>query len=335
MSAAGLSRRGVLLGAVAVCGCGAAHRAWGAEPSAEAAGLTAAPAVALSPAEEERHGVFLLLAMALLCDAWGVDRAEAARLAAYAEAAPGRRFAGYLGHNIGALLVDEHGAIKCFALNRSVALNSTLAHAEARAVGAAIEQANAQRAKPATPDWSFGALLRGDRLYGTLEPCAQCTGIIDLANLGAVIYAQDDPGQREIVNVVYNLHRRPGEPGAPLPIRATFLPFWDRLAAAYRQFVAAASPGSRTGLTSFLQTVEAYRIYETAARAFDTLRTAHPENSDTLREARAFRTRWADALRDDPLGLVPAPPASELCRGAANDVVRPAGPLGLPVCAAK
>ena len=145
---------------------------------------------------------------------------------------PRRRFPDYLGHNIGALLVDRHDRITCFALNRSVALNSTLAHAEARAVGAAIEHANASRPKTAAPDWTFGALLRGDRLYGTLEPCAQCTGIMDLAILGAVIYAQDNPGQRNIAKIVYNLHSRPGDPGAPLPIRANFLPFWDMLAAA-------------------------------------------------------------------------------------------------------
>ncbi len=332
MSGPRLSRRDALLGVVSLCGCGAALRARSAEAPSDLTDLTAAPAVALAPAEEERHSILLLLAMALLFDAWGVDRASPAQLAAYAEAAPGRRFPDYLGHNIGALLVDKNNNITCFALNRSVALNSTLAHAEARAVGAAIEQANGSRPKTATPAWTFGALLRGDRLYGTLEPCAQCAGIMDLANLGGVVYAQDDPGQRNIANVVYNLHSRPGDPGAPLPIRATFLPFWDMLAAAYRHFVGGAPPGSRTGLTSFLQTVEAYRIYAMAASAFEALQAAHPENDMVLREARAFRARWADTLRNNPLGLAPFRPAADRCRSDGPQVVRPKGPLGIPGC---
>ena len=329
------SRRAALLAAISACGCAGALRAQAASDGAD---LSAAPALMLTPAEEERHGILLLLAMALLFDAWGVNRSSPTQLAAYANIAPGRRFPDYFGHNIGALLVDRNGGIICFALNRSVALNSTLAHAEARAVGAAIGFANGNRPKTATPAWSFGSLLQGDYLYGTLEPCAQCAGIMDLANLGGVVYAEDDPGQRGIVNVLYNLHDRTGQAGAPLPIRAAFLPLWEKLAASYRQFANTAPPGSRTGLTSFLQTVEAYRVYAMAARAFEALRAAHPENADILSEARAFRARWADRLRDDPLGIIPVPPASGPCPPDTTTnpraVTRPAGPLGMPVCGA-
>jgi tRNA(Arg) A34 adenosine deaminase TadA len=227
--------------------------------------------------------------------------------------------------------VDPQGAIVCFALNRNVVLNSTMAHAEARAVGAAIVRANDKTPQNATPSWTFGALLRGDTLYDTLEPCAQCAGIMDLANIGTVVYAQDDPETRGIANVLYNLQSRPGEPGASLPIRANFLPVWDALEAAYRRFLDTAPLGGRTGLTSFLQTVEAYRLYTTAAHAFDTLQATHPENAPLLREARVFRARWADRLRDDPLGIVRVPLVAARCPDGGNAAL-PGSPLGVPVC---
>jgi tRNA(Arg) A34 adenosine deaminase TadA len=245
------------------------------------------------------HGIFLLLAMALVFDGWGVDQRQPEQVAAYAAVEPGRRFPDYLGHNIGALLVDRDSDIICFALNRSVELNSTLEHAELRSVRAAIQKANASRAPNDPPSWSFGSLLQADRLYATLEPCSQCAGVLELARFGSVIYAQDDPGQHHIANVLYNLHQ---QPGAPLPIRALFVPFWDELVTAYRKFVAAAPQGGRTGLTFFLQTVEAYRIYRKAATYFATTQEKHPANARLLHNARMFRTRWQESVQK---GIVP------------------------------
>jgi len=49
----------------------------------------------LSPGEAERHTIFLLLAMALVYDGWGVDRARPDLVAAYATAEPQRRFPDY------------------------------------------------------------------------------------------------------------------------------------------------------------------------------------------------------------------------------------------------
>lgn len=268
-----------------------------------------APPLALTPVQEEQQNIFLLLTMALLFDAWGIDRKSTTQITAYAAVAPDRHFADYMGHNIGALLVDRDANIICFALNRSVQFNSTLAHAEARAVQAAIAFANNRQPPSTTPSWTFSTLLQGDRLYGTLEPCAQCAGIMDLANIDRVVYAQDDPVQRRIANVLYNLHNEAGQPSAPLPVRAVFLPFWDMLAERYQQFVNSAEPGSRTGLTSFLQTVAAYRIYEFAAHAFETLEIKHAANSTILHNTRAFRSQWKYKIRDDLNGIVPTGPS--------------------------
>jgi hypothetical protein len=126
---------------------------------------------------------------------------------------------------------------------------------------------------------------------------------MDLANIGCVVYGQDDPAQHHVANILFNLRRQPGSGGGVLPIRATFLPMWDRLATACRAFVAAVPAGGRTGLTSFLETVAAYEIYRDAAAALAAFQPATPANATTLRAARDFRARWRGSVR---LGLVPA-----------------------------
>ena len=231
------------------------------------------------------------------------DQKRPDQLAAYAAVEPKRSFGDYLGHNIGAVLVNGDSRVVCFALNRSIELNSTLEHAEARCVRAAFAIANAGLVPGAAPPWTFGSLLRTDRLYTTLEPCAQCSGILDLAGVQEVVFVQDDPAQHHIVDILYNLPRERGELARPLPIAANFLPIWKDLAAAYRRFIATTPTGKRTGMTSFLQTVDAYLVYRAAAARFAEMRVQHPLNDRLLQDARAFRAEWGVKLRS---GLVPS-----------------------------
>lgn len=295
MSRLGLTRRGVMLGGA----CLFDHSAVAQTASIpDCPDIAAAPHLNLSAQEQERHEIYLRLAMAMVFDGWGVDRNRKDLVAAYAAAEPGRKFGAYAGHNVGALLVGAQDQIICFALNRNVELNSTLEHAEARAIRSAIHIANAERFQTGGPAWSFGNLLRGDRLYATLEPCAQCAGIMDLANIGTVVFGQSDPAQNGIVNVLYNLNHSSSRQtsveagGAPLPVPAAFGDIWGELEAAYRSFVATAQTGSRTGVTSFLETVAAYRIYREAAAAFSSMQVRDEANAAALRTAQAFRAQW-------------------------------------------
>src|SRR5271156_1009234 len=92
----------------------------------------------------------------------------------------GRRFPDRGGYNIGALLVTPRAEIVCFALNRSIALDSTMAHAEARAVCTAIKLKNIERDRSNHDSMDYSDLLRGWIAYTTLEPCSQCSGIMEL-----------------------------------------------------------------------------------------------------------------------------------------------------------
>lgn len=294
MAAESLSRRSAL--ACAACAICFPRARADSEQAWQCNDVTAAPVVELTGVEAERHAIFMLLAMAMTFDAWGVDKSRPEFVAAYASIDPGRRFADYLGHNIGALLVDRDANIVNFALNRSVQLNSTLEHAEARSVRAAIAAANARRKPAASPSWAYGSLLKYSRLYATLAPCQQCAGILDIAGVETIVYAQDDPGQDEIVNVLYNLAQGSGSSPAPTPIQATFLPFWKQLGEAYVRFVNAAPKGVSTGLTFFLQSTDSYRVYRDAATWFANMEVRHDDNSPALDRARLFRTAWAGRL---------------------------------------
>jgi tRNA(Arg) A34 adenosine deaminase TadA len=265
--------------------------------------VAAPPPVDLTARESEQHSIYLLLAMALVFDGWCVNKTRPEQVQAYAAGAPDRIFAAYLGHNVGALVVDPREGILAFALNRNVELRSTLEHAEARAIRHAINRRN--KAGIGGDDlWSFTGLLKGVRIYATLEPCSQCAGIAELANLEAVVYAQDDPFQCGVANVLYNLHLhlRSGAAASPLPIRATFFPLWNELAAAYADFVASKPSHGRTGLTSFLETFQAYAIYREAAERLDRVVVKDPENAIVLEHAQAFRRDRASQLQR---GLTP------------------------------
>ncbi len=94
---------------------------------------------------------------------------EAARRAADAGEAP-----------IGAVIVDDSGAILAEAGNAPVMRCDPTAHAEILALRAAGEKTGNYR-------------LTGATLYVTLEPCAMCAGAISHARIARLVIAAEDP----------------------------------------------------------------------------------------------------------------------------------------------
>lgn len=81
---------------------------------------------------------------------------------------------------VGAVLVDENGAILAQSGNRTEELADPTAHAEILV----IRMASALRRSPR---------LTGCDLYVTLEPCAMCVAAISFARLRRVIFGAYDP----------------------------------------------------------------------------------------------------------------------------------------------
>jgi hypothetical protein len=132
---------------------------------------------------------------------------------------------------------------------------------------------------------------------------------MDLANVAAVVYAQEDPGQGHIGNVLYNMHRDEGKYGAPVPIRADFLPVFGTIQEAYRRFTGSiegkddAAKRTRPGVSGFLHSIEGAKAYRTAARLFDELEPKYLPNKRLLDSAKAFREAFnRTGFRDATLG---------------------------------
>lgn len=82
---------------------------------------------------------------------------------------------------IGAVIVDDTGAVIAEGANAPVATHDPTAHAEIVALRAAAQKLGNYRLKPNLT------------LFVTLEPCAMCAGAISHARIARVVYGAGDP----------------------------------------------------------------------------------------------------------------------------------------------
>jgi len=81
---------------------------------------------------------------------------------------------------VGAVIIDEAGAILARARNRREADHDPTAHAEILAIRQAARTLGSWR-------------LTGLTLVVTLEPCTMCAGAVTAARLGRLVYGAEDP----------------------------------------------------------------------------------------------------------------------------------------------
>jgi tRNA(adenine34) deaminase len=81
---------------------------------------------------------------------------------------------------VGAVVLDQAGAVIARGRNRREATGDPTAHAEVEAIRAAARVVGGWR-------------LDGCTLVVTLEPCTMCAGAITLARLARLVYGADDP----------------------------------------------------------------------------------------------------------------------------------------------
>lgn len=218
----------------------------------------------------------------------------------------------YLGHNIAAIAVDARGRVVDFDFNHNQIFNSSVEHAESRLLrrlfslsliseswgpaGAAATPP--ERSPSGSPRQAFllavsapptaaeklprrtgySKLLTDVTIYTSLESCAQCSGIMTLADVREVVYLQPDQGQYLIGNIMFRATTTPdGGSRAPEPVAAAGFdfPFYDRLVAAHGEFAKRVrnepffrdASGRRTdgSVTSFLCTDLALDVVQAAA----------------------------------------------------------------------
>ena len=305
-----------------------------------------------SPPELERHRIYANLVLALLHGYFNSNKKGETGEYPWS---PQQRIAGtgtqslyqggrYLGHNICCIAVDGDGEIVDFDFNHNTIFNSSVEHAEARLIkrlfsladihqdwDSAVGMDNRWNLSPQSAtaplrgetDADYGRSLANVTIYTSLESCAQCSGIMALANVKQVVFLQPDPSQYMIGRIMYRLSRPVGQEGgsgAPRPISGSELGMTvtDGLADDYAEFrrkVGKAPgqtafykpPGSEydpaawsasASITSFLCTDLAFARFQSGRAALDAMTLTHggyrPEglnilsNAEVLRQARQF-----------------------------------------------
>jgi tRNA(Arg) A34 adenosine deaminase TadA len=207
---------------------------------------------------KERHQIYCYLLMKLIVRFWNGNKRGP--VGAYpwrakqidpAAQPPNQRYRGdmaenpdrtrinwdrYLGHNIACVAVDGNGEIIDFDFNHNDFFRSTAEHAESRMVRRLFSLADifdSWRTGQPPQGRSRAASLNDVTLYTSLESCAQCSGVMSLAQVKQIIYLQNDFTAYKIGNIMFNLANAlpTGQAGAPIPIAGSDigLTHFDRL----------------------------------------------------------------------------------------------------------
>jgi tRNA(Arg) A34 adenosine deaminase TadA len=277
-----------------------------------------------NPAVMERHRIYCLLLMKLIHRFWnGNKRGPLGVYPLRAEqkeqgqdpSAKAFRYRGdmfkspdplrvnwdrYLGHNIACIAVDGKGEVIDFDFNHNDFFRSSAEHAESRMVRRLFSLTDVfdkWRTGEPIPGKSRAVSLRDVTLYTSLESCAQCSGVMSLAQVKQVVYLQRDYTAYVIGNLMFNL--APGVTPIPIPAAKIDLPYFDKLNGALKTFnddmLAAKSKDDQAraffispdggtvdyspSITSFLCTDTAFKIFAEGSAELDRLTLAHADET--------------------------------------------------------
>jgi tRNA(Arg) A34 adenosine deaminase TadA len=165
------------------------------------------------------------------------------------------------GHNIGSVLVDRKGKVVFWARNCNKITGNGTEHGEVRLIRNYLAKVQTYNLKHHT-------------VYTTLEPCAMCSGMMILTNIKRTVYGQTDPGYgRALERLALDSHTLPNG-FYPYPRVVKSEPskciIRQRLDEAYK------NAGVR-GITRWLRSDEAKKIYEDALNMFLNYKVKYPE----------------------------------------------------------
>jgi len=230
--------------------------------------LSPALANGLSP-EEERDEIYMLTAYSVVFKDWQ-------------EAGPNKR-----GHNIGSILVDKEGTIVRWARNCNTILNNGTQHGEVRLI---IGYLNSSPKR----------MLDGYTIYTTLEPCAQCSGMMILTHVSRTVYGQTDPGfGKAIERLALDSRQWNGNGYTPYPLTNKLTSnqspcdYRVQLDNAYQEANTKyheTKPNADLPITRFLLSNPAKLIYQAAATALQRYKVVHQDNQVVLEQAKKFLT---------------------------------------------
>ena len=231
---------------------------------------------AVSPVQEERDEIYTLLAYAVVLKDWQTR-------------GPGQQ----RGHNIGCVLVDGDGKVVFWARNCNHITGNGTQHGEVRVMIGYLSKVHTYS-------------LRDHTVYTTLEPCAQCSGMMTLTSIARTVYGQTDPGfGKALERLALDTHKLPEL--LPQQFKHGYKPYPRRVRSEpskcrFRQELDDAYDPEQGSLTRFLLTDEAKAIYMKAREALRSYEVKQEDNRAVLKEAIEFLN---NEVKDDytPLKL--------------------------------
>lgn len=222
-------------------------------PHVRVAPFTAAINPVSQGAQAERDEIYMLTSYAVVLNDWQV-------------ASPNKR-----GHNIGSILVAPDGSIVNWARNCNSILDNGTQHGEVRLMLGYLNRVG-------------GYSLKGYTVYTSLEPCAQCSGMMVLTSIKRTVYGQTDPGFGKALERLSLDSKQWNEAGyKPYPrvviSEKSNTKYCDLLDKEYAKI--------KGSITKFLLLDTSKNIYESAADELQDYTVKYPENKEILAHAQA------------------------------------------------
>ncbi len=226
---------------------------------------------------------------------WQIERDYICMLAAYAVVYRGWQPDNARGYNIGSVLLDndsKDGRLVFWGRNCVTTTENKTQHGEIRLMVGYLALLHAQRDQgDSVPDITN---LKGHTIYTTLEPCAQCSGMMTLLNVNRTVYGQKDPGYgKALERLQLDSRALPGGGGyGPYPRPVTSVRsdnvFCKGLEDEYDEYK---KHKSNPSITDFLRTDEARAIYHFANKELmGDFKSKHRENYSFLEDTRYMLT---------------------------------------------
>ena len=220
-------------------------------PQIQVAPFVPTTAVVSQEIQNERDEIYMLTAYAVVLNDWQI-------------AGPNKR-----GHNIGSILVDPDGRIVNWARNCNAILSNGTQHGEVRLMLGYLNRVG-------------GYSLKNHTIYTSLEPCAQCSGMMVLTSIKRTVYGQTDPGFGKALERLSLDSKKWNEDGfTPYP-RAVIS---EKSKTRYCELLDIEYAKIGGSITKFLLTDTSKNIYESAAKALQNYEVKYPENKVILKHA--------------------------------------------------
>jgi len=212
------------------------------------------PGDGLDPVTEERDRILSLLAYSVVFQDWQ-------------ESGDGAR-----GYNIGAVLVSPAGEPVAWSLNCNNLLQDGTQHAETRLIQHWLRDARSYN-------------LEGFEIFTTLEPCAQCSGMMAMQKIRRAVYGQTDDRYGKAIERLALDSRAVGgfEPYPRFPTS-------ERARLELTERIDASASRSGQSITDWLYSASARELFEAADRELETFDPVHAENRLLLERALELRT---------------------------------------------